>query len=218
MQVTWDPSGFALKSAERAGLWLPPASKGDYLRLLSERQAEYWEAAGRRASAEFWSRLTFDWLGLYGFADSAERLLVQADEWLYSSESPVYSHYPETKAVLEAISRRGLPMIVLSNWDDSLDRVLAMHHLAGHFQHILASMVEGFEKPDPRFFTLAQDRLGLAPAEILHVGDRRVDDYDGALAAGWNALHLVRKDNHAGEAYGSREGQIRDLGEVLKWL
>jgi putative hydrolase of the HAD superfamily len=56
---------------------------------------------------------------------------------------------------------------------------------------ILDSHVVGIEKPDPRIFALALDRLGgIPPDRAVHVGDTVFADVVGARAAGIRPLHL----------------------------
>ncbi len=43
--------------------------------------------------------------------------------------------------------------------------------------------MEGVEKPDPRLFLLALERLGASPGEAVHVGDFYSVDVVGARAA-----------------------------------
>jgi putative hydrolase of the HAD superfamily len=50
--------------------------------------------------------------------------------------------------------------------------------------------VVGYEKPDPRIFHVALDKLGVAPERAVHVGDTACADIDGARAAGVRPLHL----------------------------
>ena len=64
----------------------------------------------------------------------------------------------------------------------------------------------GLLKPDPAIYGLAASRMGLAPEEILMVGDSRPDDVEGARAAGLTALLLDRTGK-------SGEG-IRDLSQL----
>ena len=59
-------------------------------------------------------------------------------------------------------------------------------------QFILVSEGAGCYKPDPGIFARAVDRLGLAPSEVLHVGDSDVDDVAGARAAGLPVTWLIR--------------------------
>jgi len=81
---------------------------------------------------------------------------------------------------------------VVNNWDYSLERTLERRGLRALFDCVLASLEVGVEKPDAGIFRAAERRLGLAPEELLHVGDHPVDDYEGALRAGWHALLLDR--------------------------
>jgi putative hydrolase of the HAD superfamily len=48
----------------------------------------------------------------------------------------------------------------------------------------------GHAKPRPEIFTAALQRLGVAPQEIVHVGDNERTDVRGALAAGFRAIRL----------------------------
>jgi putative hydrolase of the HAD superfamily len=56
---------------------------------------------------------------------------------------------------------------------------------------VVASGEVGYKKPDPRLFEIAQQHMNIAAREILHVGDR-LEDAQGALAAGFSAALLVR--------------------------
>lgn len=56
--------------------------------------------------------------------------------------------------------------------------------LAERFRAVLISGEIGIAKPDPRFFLLGAERLGLPPAEVLCVGDTPTTDIRGARAAG----------------------------------
>jgi YjjG family noncanonical pyrimidine nucleotidase len=55
--------------------------------------------------------------------------------------------------------------------------------LAPFFRTVLISGEIGIAKPDPRFFLLGAERLGLAPAQVLCVGDVPGTDIRGARAA-----------------------------------
>lgn len=100
--------------------------------------------------------------------------------------------YPEVPATLAALKRLGLPLAVVSNWDDRLPPLLDALGIGRSFDAIVYSAAVGVEKPDPRIFLYALERLGVAPEEAVHVGDCTREDVEGALAAGMEALHLVR--------------------------
>ncbi len=92
--------------------------------------------------------------------------------------------FPEVPAALSALRERGLRLAAVSNWDSRLPELLDRVGLAGSFDAILVSALEGVEKPSPEIFLRAADRLGVRPAACLHVGDSPLDDYRGAESAG----------------------------------
>src|SRR5438876_561774 len=63
----------------------------------------------------------------------------------------------------------------------------------------LDSQVVGIEKPDPRIFHLALDRLGVRPEEALFAGDIYAIDMVGARAAGI-------------------EGKLMDIMDLYHWV
>jgi putative hydrolase of the HAD superfamily len=113
--------------------------------------------------------------------------------------------YPEVPGVLADLRSRGLRLGVVSNWDHRLPGLLADLGLARSLSSITYSARAGVEKPDARIFRQALAELGADPAAALHVGDGRLEDVEGAVAAGMRALHLTR--NTGG-------GDLRDLVEL----
>lgn len=65
-----------------------------------------------------------------------------------------------------------------------LRRLLERHDLARYFDHFVFSDEVGASKPDPKVFHAAAAGLGVAPHEIVHVGDREANDIAGPIAAG----------------------------------
>jgi putative hydrolase of the HAD superfamily len=113
-----------------------------------------------------------------------------------------YEVYPEVPGTLARLRQQGLALGVISNWDHRLPDVLAAVGLARFFGSITSSSKAGVEKPDRRIFHQALGELGVEPAAALHVGDGRLEDVEGAVAAGMRALHLTRT---------AGGGDLRDL-------
>jgi putative hydrolase of the HAD superfamily len=111
--------------------------------------------------------------------------------------------YPEVPAVLDALRARGLRLGVISNWDTRLPEVLRQLDLARRFDAVVYSAAVGVEKPDSRIFRRALRDLGVEPRAALHIGDSRLEDLEGAIAAGMRALLLVRGRRDAGAGLGS---------------
>ena len=95
----------------------------------------------------------------------------------------VFEALPGAVASLEDLHRRGIALAMVSNWDCALPEHVERLGLCHLFRTVVASAVAGFEKPDPRIFRVALERLGVEPARALHIGDEPNDEA-GAAAAG----------------------------------
>lgn len=60
--------------------------------------------------------------------------------------------------------------------------------VAEAFELVLVSEHEGLRKPDPRLFQRALDKLGVAAAKAVYVGDNPIADIQGAQAVGMKAI------------------------------
>jgi HAD superfamily hydrolase (TIGR01509 family) len=98
---------------------------------------------------------------------------------------------PGTREVLEGLRNAGLRLAVISNADGRVAEYLDNAGLADCFELIVDSGIEGIEKPDPRIFRIACARMGLAPDEVVYVGDTFEVDVMGARAAGIRAILLA---------------------------
>lgn len=132
----------------------------------------------------------------------AERLELPAPSRFATSElfdrfarSDAWEAFPDAAGALERLRGRGLSLAVVSNWDDRLAGVLKGLGLAKHLAAVVVSAAVGYEKPDPRIFLEAARLLGTPPERIAHVGDRRREDVEGALALGMRAIFLDRKSS-----------------------
>jgi FMN phosphatase YigB (HAD superfamily) len=84
---------------------------------------------------------------------------------------------------LDRLASAGIALACVANWDVSLAVYLERAGVAHRFDAIVSAAEAGAQKPDPRIFLLALERLGVPPARALHVGDDEVDR-EGASAAG----------------------------------
>ena len=115
------------------------------------------------------------------------------DELFAAFADPALWHvFPEVVEVLGRLRARGLPLAVVSNWDSRLPALLDSLGLAGFFDAVLVSALEGVEKPEVEIFRRAAERLRTAAGACVHVGDSPLDDYRGAESAGMRAVLLDR--------------------------
>jgi len=70
------------------------------------------------------------------------------------------------------------------------DRLLEKDGARDFFAATIYSMDIGHAKPRPEIFRAAVETLGVAPHEILHIGDNERTDVRGALDAGLRAIRL----------------------------
>ncbi len=99
--------------------------------------------------------------------------------------------FPESRRVVEHIGRR-MPVAMLSNADDDfLHAPLNRNGLV--FPLMVSSETAQAYKPHVAIFRQLSERMGLAPENILYVGDSRLADVTGAKNAGMKAAWVNRK-------------------------
>ncbi|MFP3941036.1 MAG: HAD-IA family hydrolase [Thermoanaerobaculia bacterium] len=108
------------------------------------------------------------------------------------ARADAWTLFPDAPPALEALVERGVARAVVSNWDERLPRLLEAVGLAGRLDAIVHSSAVGYEKPDPRVFRAALERLEVEAGEALHVGDRLKEDVEGAVALGMRGVLLDR--------------------------
>ncbi len=197
MDVRWHPGRFAFESASSFGIEVDEqVAVETYDRLLASRWGHYQQinATGDRSAGDaFWDELTCDWLMKIGQnGPQGKELAEYARSRMYTPEAGCFTLYPESVAALTHLKARGHRMIVLSNWDYSLERTLRALGIFDFFEHSFASLEHGVEKPEVELFRIVESTLGLGPESFLHIGDNPLDDYQGARGAGWCAVLLDR--------------------------
>lgn len=105
---------------------------------------------------------------------------------------------PGTPAALTRLRQAGLRLAVVSNSDGRAEEALAAVGILDQFEFVIDSQLVGVEKPDPRIFRIALERMGLEPAEGLYVGDIYEVDVIGARRAGLDVILMDPLGHHAG--------------------
>ena len=104
---------------------------------------------------------------------------------------------------------------VVSNADGRIEGDIRRRGLGDHFATVVDSHVVGVEKPDPKIFSIAMERIGSQPDETIYVGDVYAIDILGARSAGMEAILVDTLDRYPGNLDCRR---IRGLGELLDIL
>jgi putative hydrolase of the HAD superfamily len=99
-----------------------------------------------------------------------------------------------THALLDSLRERGLATGLVSNAFDPgwlLREDLARMGLAERLDAAVFSSEVGKRKPHPAIFEAMLERLGVAPGDALFVGDRRIEDVQGAKALGMTTVQAL---------------------------
>jgi len=89
---------------------------------------------------------------------------------------------------LRTLLDRGYRVAVISNADGRVRGLLESAGLAPLLEFVIDSAEVGVEKPDPRIFHAATDRLALPPSACAYVGDIYEIDVLGAQGAGLTGI------------------------------
>lgn len=103
-----------------------------------------------------------------------------------------FSVFDDAPGALRAARSRGWRVVVVSNWDASLQGVLDRVGIGTWLDRVVTSSGAGASKPDPAIFEYALELAGCSAAQALHVGDSLAEDVSGARAAGIEAVWLNR--------------------------
>lgn len=105
-----------------------------------------------------------------------------------------WSLYDDVAPTLSYLQDRGLRLGIVSNWDHRLPELLDRLGLLSYFDVVTYSSAAGVEKPHGKIFRDCLEALGVEPGRAMHVGDRALEDIEGALAVGMHAVRIDRSE------------------------
>ena len=123
----------------------------------------------------------------------------------------------EARRVLEAL-REKYPMVLVSNFYGNVESVLAAYDVARYFDAVVESAVVGIRKPDPAIFSLGVEALGMAPEDVVVIGDTYKKDILPASAIGCRAIWIKGKGWTAADDAQDYPYIIRNLTELKDCL
>lgn len=125
------------------------------------------------------------------FSVSAEIIKTIADNTIEAWHREIVID-PRAKGILEILSHK-YKIALLTNWDHPphIYKMLKRDGIQRFFDEVIISGETGFEKPDPKIFQYALDRLNITNKEALFIGDSE-EDYLGSKNAGLDFLLISR--------------------------
>jgi putative hydrolase of the HAD superfamily len=180
-------------------LFTTAASEGELWSTSAEKSRRFWDRVYRRLLSE---------LGI-PFTDAVATTIYGTFTDLGN-----YRLFPDVLPVLERLRSDGFRLGVVSNFEEWLEQLLESLGVTGFFEVRVISGIEGYEKPDPRIFRLALDRMGVQPQEAAYVGDSVQFDVDPAIKVGMAGILLDRRDRFP-DHQGPRIASLEELAGVL---
>ena len=126
----------------------------------------------------------------------------------------VWEVYAEVPKVLETLKSRGYELGVISNFDTRFFSIFRALGLDRYFDSVTVSCTAGAVKPSPKIFRHALAQHVIEPNEAMHVGDRQLEDLEGATDAGLSGVLLDRD----GTVQDTTIPRIPHLGDMLAML
>ncbi|MBW8368751.1 MAG: HAD family hydrolase, partial [Arenimonas sp.] len=121
--------------------------------------------------------------------------------------------YPDALAALGRLSAR-LPVAALTNGNADLERI----GIQAHFQIYVSAREHGHAKPDTPIFHATCERLGQAPADVLHIGDDPMMDVVGARRAGMPSCWINRRRERWPADLPRPDLEFATLAGLADWL
>lgn len=121
--------------------------------------------------------------------------------------------YPDVLAELETLFTR-FTVVALTNGNSNLEKI-GIRHL---FHGVVTAVSAGAAKPEQRIFDAAVAETGVAPDEILHVGDHPETDIYGAREAGFRTAWINRNGETWPEELPAPDAVVTDMTELRELL
>jgi len=100
--------------------------------------------------------------------------------------------FPESIDVLTQLKERGFELGIITNFDSRFFQVVRELEINQLFDSVTISSLAGGAKPAAKIFSYALDQHVIVPDEALHVGDHKIEDFEGAKQAGLHAVLIDR--------------------------
>ena len=174
-----------------------PVAAATLVAALAETRTWFWTGDPERHARErvnmlgAWTKIVAEALTRCGCADDALAAAIATD--FAARRREAMRLFPETRAFLDALRARGLPLALVTNGDAVQQRdKIERHDLARYFGAILIEGEFGCGKPEERVYREALRRLGVSPEGAWMVGDHLEWDVFAPQRLGLTGVWLDR--------------------------
>ena len=163
------------------------------------------ERASESLDKNRWRALVFDVL-------QTDNQQLFDELWEHFARPSSWELFEDVEIAWSELTELGYQLAIASNFDARLLEIVQHLPPISTAKHVFISSQLGYRKPSKKFFAKIEDALGCEGNELLLVGDNETADYGGAVSAGWQAIHLVRRDEQLSS---SQVHSLRELSELL---
>ena len=176
--------------------------------LTVAEASERFRRAFRRSETEFFPNrpqsdsvwLSSDAIELARWRWIVEEVLPDVDNldqcfeelWNHFAHPASWSCFDEVGTILNALTDAGFRLAIATNFDSRLHSVCAGHPALNSIERRFVSSEIGYRKPAPQFYASLIQECGVAPNQILMIGDNFAHDVAGPLASDMAAILLDR--------------------------
>ncbi|WP_346533844.1 HAD-IA family hydrolase [Micromonospora sp. DPT] len=118
--------------------------------------------------------------------------------------------------VLDALREEGHPLALISNATAETAEAWPQSQLARRFDVAIFSCDVGLAKPDPAIYRTATERLGVAPAQCVFVGDGADGELAGAAEVGMTVFRTTEHNDTDPSWDGPGFPTLGDLPTLLR--
>ena len=112
-----------------------------------------------------------------------------------SIEQEVCRANPKIKKVYDELKKQGKKMFAVSDMYLAGKTISELLHNAGYDLPVIVSCENGCDKSSGKLFQLLLEQYSLTPSQIVHIGDSRTSDYEGAEKAQINSILIDKHTN-----------------------
>jgi len=207
--------------AQACGAAALPVEAATLVAALAETRKWFWTGDAERHARErvnmlgAWTKIVAEALTRCSCADDALAAAIARD--FAARRREAMRLFPETRAFLDALRARGLPLALVTNGDAVQQRdKIERHDLARYFGAILIEGEFGCGKPEERVYREALRRLGVSPEGAWMVGDHLEWDVYAPQRLGLTGVWLDRGGAGLPAQADARPHRIiRSLSELL---